>query len=76
MTGVRKPTKKKQYCCSGFEVSVLHNYVWKGVEWMIDTGLDGDLKIYFCPWCGKSLDPAPQNTNTVTYDGRSIDGLE
>lgn len=29
--------------------------IWKGLDWMIDTGLDGDIIIDYCPFCGAKI---------------------
>lgn len=46
-----------------------------------DSGIDSHTyrNIWYCPFCGKSLpvsSTVPQNTNTVTIDGRIIYGME
>ncbi|MDR4491424.1 MAG: hypothetical protein R2685_11075 [Candidatus Nitrosocosmicus sp.] len=44
-----------KYCCSMFEANVLHKIIWLGATWMIDTGIDGDIIIKYCPFCGTKL---------------------
>lgn len=79
---VRKP-KKKQYCCDHFKYLVntgmMENFDGMWMRMCADCERHNGYPEKYCGECGKNLLPAPnppKDTNTVTIDGRNIDGLE